>query len=240
MLSTQSGYQVCAAGSCDTGWRPVVAAALARGVGDYSVEPRRDGSGQWAHKGQPLYTYTDDKLPGDSHGVGVDENRGVAVLTKNFRPWQVGVTYLEGYGAVLTLDGMTLYGGYPFEKRWGGRNLRDTFTYSYSKGKKLGGTACSNDECLKIWRPFLAPANAQPNGFWEPIEREDGHKQWAYKGFALYTYAGDKAPGEYYGQATYDFADVEVEDIDVQHIAYLQDISAAAGGFGIYWNIAKP
>lgn len=57
---------------------------------------------------------------------------------ENFLPARVGVTSFEGYGDALTLDGMTLYGGYAFEKRWGGRNLRDTFTNVYSKGKKWG------------------------------------------------------------------------------------------------------
>ena len=161
-------------------------------------------------------------------------------VTENFWPADVGVTLLEGYGAALTVDGMTLYGGYAFEKRWGGRNLRDTFTNVYQKGKRLGGSACADPECLRIWKPFLAPDDAQPSGYWEPIVRADGRKQWSYKGYALYTYAGDHGPGDHYGQATYDFEPVEGEGFSFRRASYLENISNASGGLGIYWNIAKP
>jgi predicted lipoprotein with Yx(FWY)xxD motif len=201
---------------------------------------RADGSTQWAYKKRPLYTHSNDKLPGDAYGVGLDEHWSVAVITENFRPANVSVTALEGYGDALALNGMTLYGGYAFEKRWGGRNLRDTFTNVYAKGKQLGGAACADAQCLSKWRPFAAPANAQPSGFWEPISRRDGTKQWAYKGYALYSYAGDDAPGQHNGQATYDFEKFEGEGFDLQRVAYLKQISNASGGVGIYWNIAKP
>lgn len=230
----------CAASGCETRWLPIAAPELAAGVGDFSVVTRGDGSKQWAYKKRPLYANSGDELPGDAHGAGIDRKWSVAVLTQNFQPPKIGVTTFDGYGDALALNGMTLYGGYAFEKRWGGRNLRDTFTNAYYKGKKLGGAACTTDRCLNTWRPLLAAANAQASGFWEPIRREDGSLQWAYKGYALYTYAGDKAPGEHNGQATYDFAKVEGDGFDFKRVAYLQEISKASGGVGVYWNIAKP
>jgi predicted lipoprotein with Yx(FWY)xxD motif len=223
----------------DARWSPVLAPALASGVGDFSVVARADGSRQWAFRKRPLYAYSEDRLPGDAHGAGVEKWR-VAVLTENFRPPNVRTVSLEGYGDALTLDGKTLYGGYSFEKRWGGRNLRDTFTNAYYKGKQLGAAACVDASCLETWRPFIAPADAQPNGFWEPVQRADGSKQWAYKGYALYTYAGDSAPGQHNGQATYDFATVEGDRFDFKRVSLLQGISKASGGVGVYWNIAKP
>ena len=235
----QTDKQACAAPGCENRWRPLTAAALAAGKGDFSVVGRADGTKQWAFKGRPLYTYGGDNLPGDALGAGVDPRWTVAVLTENFLPARVGVTSFEGYGDALTLDGMTLYGGYAFEKRWGGRNLRDTFTNVYSKGKKLGAAACADQVCIKSWKPFMAPADAQPNGFWEPIKRPDGTSQWAYKGYALYTFAGDKVPGEYNGQATYDFATAEGGRVDYKRVSSLQEISRAAVA-GVYWNIAKP
>ncbi|HEY4368929.1 MAG TPA: hypothetical protein VGN07_16965 [Steroidobacteraceae bacterium] len=232
--------QACVTSACEVHWLPVAAPALAAGVGDFSVVTRNDGSKQWAYKKRPLYASSNDELPGDARGAGVDRKWSVAAVSNNFQPMKVGITTLDGYGDVLSLNGMTLYGGYAFEKRWGGRNLRDTFTNAYYKGKKLGGAACATDQCLNTWHPFLAPANAQANGFWEPIKRADGTTQWAYKGYALYTYAGDKAPGQHNGQATYDFAKVEGVGFDFQRVSYLQEISKASGGVGVYWNIAKP
>jgi predicted lipoprotein with Yx(FWY)xxD motif len=236
----RNDQQKCIASGCDARWIAVPAPALAASFGDFSVVTRADGSTQWAYKKRPLYTHSNDKLPGDAYGVGLDEHWSVAVITENFRPANVSVTALEGYGDALALNGMTLYGGYAFEKRWGGRNLRDTFTNVYAKGKQLGGAACADAQCLSKWRPFAAPANAQPSGFWEPISRRDGTKQWAYKGYALYSYAGDDAPGQHNGQATYDFEKFEGEGFDLQRVAYLKQISNASGGVGIYWNIAKP
>jgi predicted lipoprotein with Yx(FWY)xxD motif len=232
--------QSCIASGCDARWMAVAAPALAAGFGDFSVVTRADGSAQWAYKKRALYRYSNDRLPGDAYGVGVDTRWSVAVITENFRPADIGIATLEGYGDALALKGMTLYGGYSFEKRWGGRNLRDTFTNAYYKGKQLGAAACIDPSCLERWRPFIAPADAQPNGFWEPVQRPDGSKQWAYKGYALYTYAGDSAPGQHNGQATYDFVQIEGDGFDFKRVSLLQEISKASGGVGVYWNIAKP
>jgi len=232
--------QLCTAARCDVEWLPVAAPALAASVGEFSPVTRADGSLQWAYKKQPLYRYRDDALPGDALGAGVDEHWSVAVLTQNFRPSGVSVALLDGYGATMASDGMTLYGGYAFGKRWGGRNLRDTFKDAYHKGKELGGAACDEAQCLKSWRPFLADARAQPSAFWEPITRADGTRQWAYKGFAMYTYAGDEAPGDHTGQAIYDFKKPEGNSEYLKKVAFYQEVGKASGGAGIYWNIAKP
>jgi predicted lipoprotein with Yx(FWY)xxD motif len=235
----KSEKRECMTSTCEARWQPVAAAALAAAFGDFTVVTRIDGSQQWAYKKRPLFTNSVDQLPGDALAANLDKRWTVAKLTENFSPAKVGLVSLEGYGDALTVDGMTLYGGYAFEKRWGGRNLRDTFTNAYYKGKKLGTAACTEGKCLSSWRPFMAPANARSQGFWEPLARPDGSKQWAYKGYALYTYAGDTAPGQYYGQATYDFANIG-DGFDFKRVSYLQEISSASGGIGIYWNIAKP
>ncbi len=231
--------QDCGGGGCSLQWQPVAAPALALALGEFSVVKRADGSQQWAYRGKPLYLYPGDKLPGDANGIGVDARWSVAAITANFRPAHLSLVNFNGYGAALVLDGMTLYGGYPFEKRWGGRNLRDTFTNQYARGKHLGASACV-DACLKSWRPLVAPANASSNGFWETIARPDGTRQWAYKGYALYTYAGDKASGDHNGQAIYDFAKTEGDASDLKRTAFFAEIAKADAGAGIYWNIAKP
>lgn len=230
----------CSAKGCDMRWLPVEAPAIAMGVGDFSVVTRADGSKQWAYRQRPLYRYRDDPLPGDANGVGVDERWTPAALSEAFRPEGVTVTHLNGYGDALALNGRTLYQSFAFEKYWGGRNLRASFKNAYYKGKRLGSRACLSEGCLATWQPFLAPADAVPDGFWEPIERTDGTRQWAYKGYALYTYAGDKAPGEHYGQATYDFAKLEGTAAEIQHAEMLAEITGTNSGAGVYWSVAKP
>lgn len=54
---------------------------------------------------------------------------------------------------------MTLYTGV-LSKRWGGRNTRDGFRNTWSRGMKLGTAACGDEKCLADWTPFAAPADA--------------------------------------------------------------------------------
>ena len=232
--------QACTDEGCEIRWLPVATPALARDVGDFTVVGRADGSRQWAHRSSPLYRFSGDVLPGDVHGRSVDARWSVALLTDNFRPEGVAVATLPGYGDVLTLNGRTLYMGSAFEKYWGGRNLRDSFKVAYFRGKRLGGNACVAEECLQDWRPFRASIGARSQGFWEVITRGDGTPQWAYKGFALYTYAGDAAAGQNRGQAIYTLIDPGGRDVSLERVAMLANIGNAGGGAGVYWHIAKP
>ena len=87
-----------------------------------------------------------------------------------------------------------------------------------------------------------APANAVSWGFWEVATRPDGSKQWAYKGSPLYTYAGDRKPGDIEGNNRH----VVVYGDPEGKI----DMTAAVGssprgggpsmesGAGFYWHIA--
>ena len=81
-------------------------------------------------------------------------------------------------GKVLTNDkGMTLY---VFDKD--------------SSGK----SAC-NGPCAGNWPPLMVNADAMPMGDYSVITRDDGSKQWAYKGRALYTWKNDKTSGDITG-----------------------------------------
>jgi predicted lipoprotein with Yx(FWY)xxD motif len=66
-----SGKATCS-GQCATLWPPFAPAADAKAAGDWSVVTRSDGAKQWAYKGKPLYTWKDDKKPGDILGDGVN------------------------------------------------------------------------------------------------------------------------------------------------------------------------
>jgi predicted lipoprotein with Yx(FWY)xxD motif len=56
--------------------------------------------------------------------------------------------------------------------------------------------------CLQAWPPVLAPAGAKAVGKWTIISREDGRRQWAYDGHALYTSILDRRPGDVLGGDT--------------------------------------
>ncbi len=55
---------------CAQKWLPLL---FRRGAaqGDFSIIQRNDGTRQWAFRGQPLYSWTNDKKPGDATGDGV-------------------------------------------------------------------------------------------------------------------------------------------------------------------------
>jgi predicted lipoprotein with Yx(FWY)xxD motif len=55
---------------CATNWPPVMATADDKPVGDLTIIKRDDGSLQWADDGKPLYTFINDKAPGEVTGDG--------------------------------------------------------------------------------------------------------------------------------------------------------------------------
>ncbi|CAD5106258.1 COG4315 family predicted lipoprotein [Zestomonas carbonaria] len=57
-------------GPCAANWPPLAAIAGAQGDEDWTVITRDDGSLQWAYYGKPLYTFVQDKKPGDTTGEG--------------------------------------------------------------------------------------------------------------------------------------------------------------------------
>lgn len=65
----ESGKSNCS-GECAEYWPPAKAAADAKATGDLTLIKRADGTLQWADDGKPLYTFVQDKKPGDVTGDG--------------------------------------------------------------------------------------------------------------------------------------------------------------------------
>ncbi len=82
--------------------------------------------------------------------------------------------------------------------------------YTFDKDAMPGKSAC-NGPCAQNWPPLSASADAKPAGEWTVLTRDDGSKQWAYKGKPLYTFAKDSKPGDTTGD-----------------------------GFNKVWHVAKP
>ncbi len=51
-------------------------------------------------------------------------------------------------------------------------------------------------QCAVNWPPLIAPADAKATGEWTVVARDDGRKQWAYKGKPVYTWVKDTKPGD--------------------------------------------
>ena len=216
-------------------WEPLVAPMLAQPIGDFTILEGADGAGQWAYKGRPLFTYSGDLAPTFANGVGIDPRFTVAAVKRYYMPDDVRLTTSAGKGKVLaTKDGKTLYrrDGYIFQSG-GGHGLRRGQPPRPAVGRDLG-TDPRCTECLTKWRPYLAPADAQPQGFWDVAQRADGKKQWVYQGYALWTYDGDKKPGDINGHDTYD---IIVPDDPTKIV----DVGTPMGGVAsLLWAAAIP
>jgi len=115
------------------------------------------------------------------HGAGIGIALGVSATLLGgcalFALWQVPVK--RESGALVDAEGMTLY---TFD--------RDS----------LGRSEC-DAQCAVNWPPLLAAAGAKRAGDYTIIVRDDGRRQWAYKGKPLYVSGKDRKPGDQTGEA---------------------------------------
>jgi predicted lipoprotein with Yx(FWY)xxD motif len=194
----------CVTQPCTGHWAPYQAAQLAKPLGDFSVVDRGDGLFQWAFKGKPLYSYDGDTEPGDANGNRLDGKWHAATVVRNFVPGQVAIARnrFGGYNLVSS-QGMTLYVRDRVVGTNTGHNLRTGSRGNPMVGKILGTKSC-DAECAKTWIPLIAPADAQPSGYWDVALRDDGARQWTYRGYAVYGYSKDTKPGDMLGNDTYD------------------------------------
>jgi len=66
----------------------------------------------------------------------------------------------------------------------------------YTFDKDSGAKSVCNGPCATNWPPLAAAGGAMASGDWSVITRDDGSKQWAYKGKPLYTWSKDKMAGD--------------------------------------------
>jgi predicted lipoprotein with Yx(FWY)xxD motif len=66
----------------------------------------------------------------------------------------------------------------------------------YTFDKDTDGKSACNGPCATNWPPLMATADAKPMVAWTVVTRDDGSKQWAYKGKPLYTWVKDTKPGD--------------------------------------------
>ncbi len=184
---------------CAKEFTPYVADAHAKGFGDWAILERDDHVKQWSYQGKPLYRYSAKDPIGEPQGARFqlieapawhDPSSDVYTPKKGWRraafmpektaviPTSVQLESLEAAGGFGLVDAATLL-----------------TVYAVPVSHKLSAD----------WQPVRAAALAVPVGdFSITTRKEDGSRQWTYKGEALYTYAGDYAPGDANGGYTGD------------------------------------
>ncbi len=216
-------------------WKPLLAPDLAHPIGQFSIITRSDGVRQWTFKGKPLFTFAGDLVPGDANGVGLSKNWNAALAVSFYMPAGVHLEQTLDRGKVLAdAEGLTLYrrDGVSLDTG-GGQSLRHGATIRPGIGRNIGISGCEG-ACLQVWHPFLAPANAQPDGYWDIALRPDGTRQWVYQGYALYTFLGDKKPGDMNGNDIFNMVLSDSPD-KINSVG-----TPMHGTAGLYWTVAYP
>ncbi len=97
--------------------------------------------------------------------------------SKNWASGLTSATPAKNDGGVLVNnDGMTLY--------------------TFDRDPVGGGKSVCNGQCASLWPPLMAKEDAKASGAYTVITRNDGAKQWAYKGKPLYLWIKDKKQGD--------------------------------------------
>ena len=180
-----SGRSSCT-GGCASVWPPLTGAAQApAGVtlpGPIGSITRPGGMRQVTVNGFPLYTYADDKSPGQVTGNGAGGAWHVIKLS--------GGSGSAGrlMKAEVTSAGKVL------------ANPHGMTVYYYGEDKPGSGISACTGTCARQWPPVIAPVQI-PAGMTLPgplgsIPLPDGKRQVTINGYPIYKYAGDKAPGQ--------------------------------------------
>ena len=86
---------------------------------------------------------------------------------------------MEG-GALVGATGMTLY--------------------TFDRDAAGSGKSVCNGPCAVNWPPLMAAESARPTGEYTVVTRDDGKKQWAFKGKPIYFWVKDQKPGDKTGE----------------------------------------
>jgi predicted lipoprotein with Yx(FWY)xxD motif len=68
--------------------------------------------------------------------------------------------------------------------------------YTFDKDASGSGKSVCNGQCATNWPPLSASDGDQSAGDWSMVARDDGSKQWAYKGKPVYRWTKDQKPGD--------------------------------------------
>ena len=68
--------------------------------------------------------------------------------------------------------------------------------YTFDRDAAGSGKSVCNGPCATNWPPLMAGADASASGDWTVVVRDDGSRQWAYRGKPVYYWVRDTKPGD--------------------------------------------
>jgi predicted lipoprotein with Yx(FWY)xxD motif len=75
-------------------------------------------------------------------------------------------------------------------------NVDGRTLYTFDRDTAGSGKSACNGPCAANWPPLMVSSDAKTGGDWTVVTRDDGGRQWAYKGKPLYTWIKDQKPGD--------------------------------------------
>jgi predicted lipoprotein with Yx(FWY)xxD motif len=109
---------------------------------------------------------------------------------------------IKALAAVLLMVGLgacASMGGAPMQAKFEGGMLVNSAgmtLYTFDKDMAGSGKSVCNGPCAVNWPALHVTGSDQASGDWSVVARDDGTKQWAYKGKPLYTWIKDQKPGD--------------------------------------------
>ena len=200
------GKSACDAVCAET-FLPILAPALARPQGDWSLVERSAGIRQWAFRGKPLYTY---RLDGDTHkqkGSDVEGWHNVYLQRAPAPPDGFTVQDTTAGQVLADAEGRTIYTYFCADDALDQLGCdHPTQTQAYRLAICGGGDW---ERCVRAYPYVPAPANAKSGSrAWSVVyidpctgrfadpKQEGALRVWAYRDRPVYTFAGDKRPGD--------------------------------------------
>ena len=220
LLTTDRNYSVYTPenpAACDAvcmqRWKPVLAPATARQNGEWTMVTSSPGVRQWAFRNQPLYTLEGETELWSLEGGDESGWRNVFVQVVQPRPSSFTVQDTLAGQVLADSRGMTIYTyicGDDSLQQLSCDHPDDTQVY-----KLAVCGAGSMEQCLRNW-PYVQvePGAKSQSRLWSvmTIDPATGYRAkagqsgaisvWAYRDRPVYTYIGDRQPGDVNGAGT--------------------------------------
>jgi len=68
--------------------------------------------------------------------------------------------------------------------------------YTFDRDTMGSGKSVCNGQCATNWPPLMASGSDVSSGDWTVVTRDDGTRQWAFRGKPVYYWVKDAKPGD--------------------------------------------
>ena len=194
-------------GDCLKEWSPVLAADLTRPIGEWTTFERAPGVKQWAFRQRAVYTHIYDDKENSLDGGDVPAWHNVYEEHAPAPPKEFTVQDTRSGQVLADSHGKTIYVYNCIEP-----TVDELACDNPDSPQLYRFTVCGSGnvaKCLQTFPYVIAAKNAESgNRTWTAIDinPETGHRAapgeagslhvWAYRERPVYTFAGDKRPGE--------------------------------------------